>query len=232
MNQDKRTELSVQAEKAILVSVILPDSTADPRDPLGELASLAKTAGAEVVARVVQQRHRIDPSTFIGARKAEELNLLATLHNANDVIFAHDMSPNQLRDLEKIIRPQNPLTTANSSSTSSPPNAPAPRRPSSRSPSPSSNTPTPLLRHMWSQLGTPSARTPGVPASALRSPGEMQLEIDRPHRAAQKVADLKARIREKSRTADPAKARAPTPALHHLPRRLHQAPARARCSTP
>ena len=41
----KRTELSVKQERAVLVGVILPDSTADPRDPLGELASLAKTAG-------------------------------------------------------------------------------------------------------------------------------------------------------------------------------------------
>ena len=46
MSDLKRSELSVKQERAILVGVILPDSTADPRDPLGELASLAKTAGA------------------------------------------------------------------------------------------------------------------------------------------------------------------------------------------
>ena len=46
MAELKRTELSVRQEKAILVGVILPGSTADPRDPLGELGSLAKTAGA------------------------------------------------------------------------------------------------------------------------------------------------------------------------------------------
>ena len=41
----KRTELSVRQERAVLVGVILPGSTADPREPLGELGSLAKTAG-------------------------------------------------------------------------------------------------------------------------------------------------------------------------------------------
>ena len=41
----KRTQLSVEKERAILVGVILPDSNADPRDPLGELSSLAQTAG-------------------------------------------------------------------------------------------------------------------------------------------------------------------------------------------
>jgi GTPase len=46
MPELKRTELSVRQERAVLVGVILPRSTADPRDPLGELASLAKTAGA------------------------------------------------------------------------------------------------------------------------------------------------------------------------------------------
>ena len=42
----------------MLVGVILPGSTADPRDPLGELGSLAKTAGAQVVGEVLQKRHR------------------------------------------------------------------------------------------------------------------------------------------------------------------------------
>src|SRR4051812_19712378 len=42
----KRPELSVRQERAVLVGVILPHSPADPRDPLAELGSLAKTAGA------------------------------------------------------------------------------------------------------------------------------------------------------------------------------------------
>ena len=55
MSELKRTQLSVKQERAVLVGVILPDSTADPRDPLGELASLAKTAGARVAGQILQR---------------------------------------------------------------------------------------------------------------------------------------------------------------------------------
>jgi GTP-binding protein HflX len=63
----KRTALTVSQERAVLVGVILPDSTADPRDPLGELASLAKTAGANEVVRIIQRRKKPDSGTYIGS---------------------------------------------------------------------------------------------------------------------------------------------------------------------
>ncbi|HVX83282.1 MAG TPA: GTPase HflX [Phycisphaerae bacterium] len=186
---NSRTELSVRAEKAILVGVLLPDSSADPRDPLGELAALAKTAGAVVVARVVQQRTTIDPSTYIGSGKAEEIKKLVKTHKADVVIFDHDMSPNQLRDLEKIIdakildrselildifatrarthEAQLQVALAQLEYT------------------------YPRLRHMWSHLERIGAGA-GAGVGA-RGPGEMQLEIDR-RLVRGKVADLKERI--------------------------------------
>src|SRR5215217_8148820 len=92
----KRTELSVRQEKAILVGVILPKSTADPRDPLGELASLAKTAGAKVVGQVLQKRHRVDSGTYIGSGKAKEIAALAKQERANVILFDNDLSPSQI----------------------------------------------------------------------------------------------------------------------------------------
>src|SRR3954469_5290067 len=89
----KRTELSVRQEKAVLVGVILPKSTADPRDPLGELASLAKTAGAKVVGQIIQRRHRPDAGTYIGSGKASEIARLAKSKDADVVIFDNDLSP-------------------------------------------------------------------------------------------------------------------------------------------
>ena len=103
MSELKRTELSVKQERAILVGVILPDTKADPRDPLGELASLAKTAGAKVVGQVLQNRHKVDASTFIGSGKAIEIAHLARKENANIVLFDNDLSPSQIGSLEKII---------------------------------------------------------------------------------------------------------------------------------
>lgn len=103
MAELKRTELSVRQEQAILVGVILPDSTADPRDPLGELASLAKTAGAKVVGQVLQRRQRVDPSTYIGSGKALEIAQQAKKKGADVVVFDNDLSPGQIGALEKLI---------------------------------------------------------------------------------------------------------------------------------
>ncbi len=191
MSQDKRTNLSVRAEKAILVGVLLPDSSADPRDPLGELSSLAKTAGANVVERVTQERKTINPGTYIGHGKAEEIAQMVRAHDADVVIFDNDMSPNQLRDLEKICNckildrselildifatrartheAQLQVALAQMEYT------------------------YPRLQHMWGHLERiGSGAGAGVGA---RGPGEMQLEIDR-RLVRDKVSDLKKRIKD------------------------------------
>ncbi|WP_428939015.1 GTPase HflX [Fontivita pretiosa] len=103
MAELKRTELSVKQERAILVGVIPPDSTADPRDPLGELASLVRTAGAKVVAQVIQRRSRVDPATYIGRGKAIEIAELARANKADVIVFDNDLSPSQIGQLEKLI---------------------------------------------------------------------------------------------------------------------------------
>ncbi len=99
----RRTELSVKQEKAVLVGVILPDSSADPRDPLGELASLAKTAGAKVVGTLLQNRHSPDSGLYIGSGKAKEIARLCMQHDADVVLFDNDLSPAQIGGLEKVI---------------------------------------------------------------------------------------------------------------------------------
>ncbi|HEY1684834.1 MAG TPA: GTPase HflX [Tepidisphaeraceae bacterium] len=106
MSELKRTKLSVKQERAILVGVILPDSTADSRDPLAELGSLAKTAGARVAGSILQRRHRVDPSTYIGSGKAIEIAHLAKQEEADVVLFDNDLSPGQIGALEKVINKQ------------------------------------------------------------------------------------------------------------------------------
>jgi GTP-binding protein HflX len=103
MPEIKRTELSVRQERAVLVGVILPRSTADPRDPLGELASLAKTAGAKVVGNILQRRQRIDAGTYVGSGKVLEIARLAISQKADVIIFDNDLSPGQIGSLETII---------------------------------------------------------------------------------------------------------------------------------
>lgn len=87
----------------MLVGVLLPDSNADPRDPLGELASLAQTAGAKVVGQILQRRQRPDASTYIGSGKAIDIARLAKKEKANVILFDNDLSPAQIGALEKII---------------------------------------------------------------------------------------------------------------------------------
>ena len=103
MNELKRENLRVSEEKAVLVGVILPDSNADPRDPLGELSSLTKTAGATEAVRILQKRRSIDSGTYVGSGKAVEIAEACKQHNADFVVFDNDLSPGQIGGLEKII---------------------------------------------------------------------------------------------------------------------------------
>ena len=72
-------------------------------DHLDELCRLADTAGGEVVARVVKEIGRPDPATLIGRGQAEEIGTRARETEAGLVIFDDDLSPAQLRNLEKLI---------------------------------------------------------------------------------------------------------------------------------
>ena len=87
----------------MLVGVLLPDSNADPRDPLGELASLCQTAGATPVRRILQNRRAADPGTYVGTGKADEIAEACRHTEANFVAFDNDLTPGQIGQLEKII---------------------------------------------------------------------------------------------------------------------------------
>ncbi|MGH9721969.1 MAG: GTPase HflX [Bryobacteraceae bacterium] len=73
----------------------------DPDESLEELAELAISAGAVVLDRIVQTRDTPQAATLIGAGKVEELRASIASHNADLVIFDHDLSPTQQRNLEK-----------------------------------------------------------------------------------------------------------------------------------
>jgi len=90
-------------ERALLMGVVLPETKDSYEDPLDELERLAETAGAEVVGRVSQRRRRPDASTFIGRGKAKEIADEARATDATVVIAAVDLSPAQVRNLERIL---------------------------------------------------------------------------------------------------------------------------------
>ncbi len=91
-------------ERAILVGVVLPQmEQEEAADHLDELARLTETAGGQVVDRLLQDRTRIDAAYFVGRGKAEQIAAHARGHHADLVIFDEDLSPAQVRNLEKLI---------------------------------------------------------------------------------------------------------------------------------
>ena len=67
---------------------------------LSEFQELARSAGAEIAATVIQRRPRPDAATLIGPGKVEELAGTVASTGANVVLFDHDLSPSQLRNLD------------------------------------------------------------------------------------------------------------------------------------
>jgi GTP-binding protein HflX len=89
------------SERAALVGLISgPSRQFDPEHSLDELAGLAAAAGATVVLRVLQDRLKPDPATFLGSGKVEMLAKSCDQVRADVVIFDNELSPAQLRNLE------------------------------------------------------------------------------------------------------------------------------------
>src|SRR5205807_3017053 len=81
---------------------VIPEFDAD--ESLAELRALAESAGAEVVGEILQRRDRPDPATLIGAGKLEEIAGAAASADADVLLFDHDLSPSQQRNIEKIVQ--------------------------------------------------------------------------------------------------------------------------------
>lgn len=67
---------------------------------LAEFEELARSAGAEVAATLIQRRPRPDPATLVGQGKLEEIEGVLASTGADLVLFDHDLTPSQLRNLE------------------------------------------------------------------------------------------------------------------------------------
>jgi GTPase len=105
----KTTRPTDNHERVFLVGVGLKRATHVPgtdageaeRASLDELAELARSAGAAVAGSIFQMRDRIDPATVIGRGKIEEVKIEAHLHQAPLIVFDRNLTPTQLRNLEK-----------------------------------------------------------------------------------------------------------------------------------
>jgi GTP-binding protein HflX len=99
------TRSAENPEPAILVGIITESQRANQVDEyLDELEFLAETAGANTVKRFTQRLKHPDASTFIGSGKVLEIKSFLDESEVNLVIFDDELSPSQLRNLEKELK--------------------------------------------------------------------------------------------------------------------------------
>jgi GTPase len=183
-----RDEFSVASEKAVLVSVALPDRPWPTSDPCDEIRGLATTAGAAVVAELTQKRHDIQLATYIGSGKLQELSELVESSDADVVIFDNDLSPAQARNLEKAIgvkvldRSELILDIFATRAQTAESRLQVELAQLEYS--------LPRLKQMWTHLSRQKGGGIG-----LRGPGETQLESDR-RLVSDRIRDLKHRLRD------------------------------------
>ncbi|MFL5815866.1 MAG: GTPase HflX [Bdellovibrionia bacterium] len=91
------TPEQVASPQLRVISVGLESESVD------ELDQLLLTLGALPLDQVVASVRKINPATYIGAGKIDEIKAAVTRHEADSVIFDMELSPNQLRNLEKVI---------------------------------------------------------------------------------------------------------------------------------
>jgi GTP-binding protein HflX len=90
------------AERAALVGIVTAGARRiDAEHSIDELAALAQAAGAAPVLRVLQERPRPDPATFLGSGKTELLSRAVDEADVDVVIFDNELTPAQLRELSK-----------------------------------------------------------------------------------------------------------------------------------
>lgn len=184
-----RDELTVRREKAVLVSVALPERPWLGDDPLEELRGLAETAGAIIVGELTQKRQDVVPGTYIGQGKLQELQELVTAADADVVVFDNDLTPAQIRNLEKATN----VKVLDRSELILDIFATRARTAEARLQVELAQLEysLPRLRKMWTHL----SRQVGGGGIGLRGPGETQLEVDR-RLVSHRIRDLKQRLAE------------------------------------
>ncbi|MDP6541816.1 MAG: GTPase HflX, partial [Phycisphaerales bacterium] len=140
-----------------------------------ELSALTESAGGEVVGQMTQKRKLPVGKTFIGKGKLEELSNLADSTDASVIIFDHDLTPSQIRNIEEITkrkiidRSELILDIFSSRATTAEARLQVEIAQLEYT--------YPRLRAMWDHLGQVTGGSPvGI---GTRGPGEQQLEIDR-----------------------------------------------------
>jgi GTP-binding protein HflX len=186
-----RQILRVKKERVTLVAAIIHGK--DSGDDLAELTALAESAGALVVDKFQQKIRKINPSTYIGKGKVEQLAGRVRRLDTDVVIFDNDLSPGQIRELEKTIeakvldRSELILDIFATRAKT--------RQAKLQVELAQLEYTYPRLTRMWSHLDTVAGAGGATAAGTVggigtRGPGEQQLEIDR-RLVSKRITELK-----------------------------------------
>ena len=96
------TDLNEIQEKMILIGISTSDGD-DTKRSMEELSELVRTAGAETVGCVIQNRESMHPATYLGKGKLEEAAELVRELKATGVVCDDELSPAQLRNMEEVL---------------------------------------------------------------------------------------------------------------------------------
>ena len=93
----------ISDEKALIIGVIQPGvNDRIISEQLDELELLAKTAGAKVLGRITQKISKINPATFIGKGKAEQILKKAQVLDVSLILFDDELSPAQIKNYHNL----------------------------------------------------------------------------------------------------------------------------------
>lgn len=90
-----------EIEERLILIAVQENAAEDVEQNLDELEELVRTAGAVSVGRLIQNREKIHPGTYIGKGKVEELGLLIEELDATGIVCDDELSPAQLNNLSK-----------------------------------------------------------------------------------------------------------------------------------
>jgi GTPase len=175
-----------QSEKVVIAGLMTSD--VDPKlfdEDIQEMLMLCATAGATVVATVIQKRERPATSTYIGRGKLDEIKALMHEHSSSTLIIDAQLSPGQIRNIEDIVggkvidRGQLILDIFAKHAKTNEARIQVELA--------QMRSLYPRLTHAWTHF---SQQVGGI---GTKGPGEKQLEIDR-RLVQKKISDLKSRL--------------------------------------
>jgi GTPase len=184
-----------EPERAFLVGVALRQShpLLSIEDSLKELRLLADTAGMVVVGQATQSLHQIDPATYVGSGKVEEIRQAVEATQAQVIILDDELSPRHQRELEKRFGESVKVLDRSALILDIFAQHARTREGALQVELAQYEYRLPRLTRQWTHLarqaGGGSVRG-GVAGVGLRGPGETQLEVDR-REISRRIAKLK-----------------------------------------